>query len=180
MSETIPKKEDSKVRGIIFMNLFCFLLTVNNCIFKNLAKEGVSNLDFAVFRPLVALFCITLYNWYLGVNPVKALPRKHYVKMVIRSLLGTWGFILWFYIITMMPLTLATVIFQTNPFWMTILAICFLQEKIMIVEIIAMVLSFGGVIMVTLSPDDSSLETKTPLILGVGLCLVMAWTHAVV
>jgi len=51
----------------------------------------------------------------------------------------------------MLPLTLAVVVFQTNPFWISILGICFLQEKIMIVEIIGTFLCFGGVVMVTLT-----------------------------
>ena len=111
MSEIIPKKEDSKIRGITFMNLFCLCTTALGCIFKSLAAEGVSNLDFAIFRALVGLFCISLYNWYRGSKPWNEIPRKHYLKMLIRSLLGTWGFILYTYIITILPLTLTTVVF---------------------------------------------------------------------
>jgi len=126
MSETTPKQKDSKLRGIIFMNFFCLCTTVLGCVFKSLAAEGVSNLDFAVFRALVGLLCISLYNWYLGSKPWRELPPKHYVKMLIRSLLETLEFILYTYIITILPLTLATVVFQTNPFWMSVLGIYFL------------------------------------------------------
>jgi len=181
MTEIIPKQEDSKVRGIIFMNLFCICTTAVGCIFKKLAEEGVSNLDFAIFRALVGLFCISLYNWYLGSKPWEEIPRRHYAKMFARSLGGTWGFILYTYIITILPLTLTTVVFQTNPFWMSVLGICFLGERIMKVEIIGIVLCFGGVVMVTLAPSDAEVSTDSNVLLfGVSLCLVMAWTHSFV
>ena len=67
--------EDSKVRGIIFMNLFCLIMTVMSCIFKKLAAEGVSNMDFAVFRTMVGLFCVSLFNWYKQVKPWSMVPR---------------------------------------------------------------------------------------------------------
>ena len=107
---------DSKVRGLIFMNLFCFIMTVMSCIFKKLAVEGVSNMDFAVFRTLVGLTCISLYNWYKKTKPWSILSPTHYTKMLFRSFLGIWGFIMYTYIITILPLTLTTVVFQTESF----------------------------------------------------------------
>ena len=71
--------------------------------------------------------------------------------MLFRSFLGIWGFIIYTYIITILPLTLTNVVFQTNPFWMSVLGICFLGERVMVVEILGMCVCFGGVVMVTMS-----------------------------
>ena len=174
---------DSKVRGLIFMNLMCFIMTVMSCIFKKLAAEGVSNLDFAVFRTLVGLFCISLYNWYKQTKPWSILSRQHYCKMLFRSFLGIWGFILYTYIITILPLTLTTVVFQTNPFWMSLLGICFLKERVLCLEIIGMFVCFGGVLMVTLAPKEQSklsADTKNNnmIIFGLTLCLLQSWSHS--
>ena len=143
------------------MNLFCLITTTVSCIFKNLAagEDGVSNMDFAVFRSLLGLFCISFFVWYKKSKPWIELPRKHYCKMLLRSFGGTWGFILFYYVITILPLTLTTVVFQTNPFWMSVVAVCFLKEKIMTVELIGMFFCFGGVVMVTLAPGESSVAT---------------------
>jgi len=44
------------------------------------------------------------------------------------------------------------------------------------VEMIGIALCFGGVVMVTLAPSDAEVSTDSKvLILGVSLCLVMAW-----
>ena len=128
-----------------------------------LAKEGVSNYDFAVYRAGVGLTLMTFYVWFLGCNPFTELPRRHYLKMGVRSLLGTWGFIIFYYCIQLIPITLHMVLFQTSPVWTSIIAVIFLKEALMKFEYVAMVFSFGGVLFVALAsrgditnPDSSS------------------------
>ena len=52
--------------------------------------------------------------------------------------------------LTMLPLALAMVIYSTSPLWTSLLAVCFLGEKLTIVEIIGMMLCFTCVVGVTL------------------------------
>ena len=96
MIDAVPKKSDSNVRGVIFVNLFCVTENLVSIVWKILASEGVSNLDFAVFRALVSLFFISLYCWYMQTKPWVEIPRRHYVKVLLRSLIGTLSFIIYF------------------------------------------------------------------------------------
>ena len=96
---------------------------------------------------------ISLYLCYWQLNPYKEMPRKFYGVMLSRSLLGTGVFITFYYTITIMPLTLQMVIFQTSPFWSTILGVIFLHEKAMPFEYFSMLLAFGGVLFVVLSKN---------------------------
>ena len=176
--ETVEKPKDNRPLAIVMVQIFTLGMTIISSGFKLLAREGVSNFDFAVYRAGVGLILMASYMCYLRCNPFVELPRRHYVKMVVRSLLGTWGFILFYYCIQLIPITLHMVVFQTSPVWTSIVAVLFLKEKLMKFEYVAMVLSFGGVIFVAFAStgamtnaDSSSQQT----VLGICLAFVMAW-----
>jgi hypothetical protein len=101
-------KPDNKVRAIFFMNLFCLSAAIVTTVFKILAMEDppVSNLDFAVTRSATGLFFLSIMACVKQVKPWEKVPRKHYVKMFLRAAIGTWGFVLVNYVITLIPLVL--------------------------------------------------------------------------
>ena len=63
--------------------------------------------------------------------------------------------------VTMAPLALVMVIWQMNPFWITIIAYFLLSEQIILIELIGIFISFGAVVMIALrtkykTADDNS------------------------
>ena len=42
----------------------------------------------------------------------------------------------------------ASVLFETNPFWVSILSCLILKEKVLLLEIIGIFVCFGGVILI--------------------------------
>ena len=58
----------------------------------------------------------------------------------------------------MVPLVVQNTIFNTAPFWASLLGWIFLRESITRFEFIAMLLSFGGVMMIAFSNDKASEE----------------------
>ena len=58
------------------------------------------------------------------------------------------------YGVTLIPLSTAMILFQTNPFWISVLACILLSERLKLVEVIGIFLCFGGVIMISLSKAD--------------------------
>ena len=48
----------------------------------------------------------------------------------------------------MISIGTALILFQTNPFWISILALIIVREKIRLIEILGIIVSFGGVIMI--------------------------------
>ena len=101
-----PAKPDNKIRAIFFMNLFCLCAAIVTTVFKILAAEGVSNLDFAVTRSATGLFFLSIMACVKQVKPWEKVPKKHYFKMFLRAAIGTWGFVLVNYVITLIPLVL--------------------------------------------------------------------------
>jgi len=162
------------------MNLFCLGSAVVSAIFKGLAAEGVSCFDFAVLRAAAGLICISMVNLYQRSNPLKEIPRRHYLKMGMRSFLGTWNFIVFNWVVTLIPLTLQMVVFQTQPFWVSIIAVIFLKESIMRFEYAGMLISFAGVILIAFckgAGGDSDNETSKMLV-GIAVTFCMAWAQS--
>ena len=60
----------------------------------------------------------------------------------------------------MIPLTFAMVIFQSSSFWTSLLACCIFKEPLFMVEMIAMVVCFGGMVTITLSGAKASASTE--------------------
>ena len=162
------------------MNIFCVGQVIISAIFKGLAAEGVSVFDFAVLRALAGLICISFVCWYNKSLPWVAMPKRHYVKMATRSCLGTWNFITVYWVVTIMPLSLQMIIFQTQPFWASILAVIFLAESIMLIEYLGMAVCFAGVMFIAFYKGDSSqVDTgSNRILLGVLLSFGTAWAES--
>ena len=91
-----------------------------------------------------------------------------------------------------MPLTFQMIIFQTGTFWISIIAFFAFNEKIIPVEIIAMLICFAGMVTVTVSgsknananetegaTDESAANySSSQLILGYSLIVVASWGYA--
>ena len=125
--------------------------------------------------------------------------------MIIRSLGGQFTFGLYNFAITLIALGTVSIIFNTNPFWITILACIVNRERVQTIEIIGIVISFTGILIVGYSEhenhgaleegdsvvvaDDLSRilvgeeteEDETPFnrTLGVVLSICAAWAFAV-
>ena len=62
--------------------------------------------------------------------------------------------------IARLPLALCMIIYNTTPFWATLFSFLFLGESLICIEVLAMVFSFGGIILIAVSKmlktDDSA------------------------
>lgn len=106
-------------------------------------------------------------------------------------MIGTLGFTTITFGVALVPLVVQNTIFNTAPFWASLLSFCFLKEYITKFEICAMILSFGGVCMISVPneatgeeiADEESEEVGTSSskqILGSGLIFCTAWCYATV
>ena len=69
-------------------------------------------------------------------------------KILVRCLSGQTNILLLYVAAPMAPLALLMVLWQTNPFWISILAYLMLNEPIMKLEIISMLFCFGAVVVI--------------------------------
>ena len=71
--------------------------------------------------------------------------------LAIRSVIGTIGFTCLTFGMAFIPLVVQNTIFNTAPFWTSLLGWVFLNEAMTSFEIVALILSFGGVILIATS-----------------------------
>ena len=64
------------------------------------------------------------------------------------------------YAVPLVPLVVLNTIMNTAPFWASIIGWFFLNESIAPFEIVAMVLSFGGVVLITMANNVKGNEIE--------------------
>ena len=86
--------------------------------------------------------------------------------------------------LSLIPLSLLVIIFQTSPFWISILGYFVNYEPIVGIEVIGMVVCFIGVVVITLSQNSHATEETIDSginlrILGIGMIFTCAWLNAI-
>jgi len=82
--------------------------------------------------------------------------------MCCRSLFGVGNFVLYIWVMKMIPLALATILFNLAPFWTSLLGYFINGENIYVFEYIAMGICLILVVCLTLvkdAPDESYTNT---------------------
>ena len=71
--------------------------------------------------------------------------------LAARCSIGVIGFITFTIGVPLVPLVVQNTIFNTAPFWASLLGYIFLSEAMSPLEIAAMIMSFGGVVLIAMS-----------------------------
>ncbi len=133
------------------MNLFAFAQSTQAVLFKAIAKDGVSVIEFVFSRNIFIGGSAAIIMCFIKKNPIKELPRALYWDMFFRSFVGHVCVGLLNLSVTYLPMGTAMILFQMNPFWIALLACIVLRERIRLIEIVGIFICFGGVIMISLS-----------------------------
>jgi drug/metabolite transporter (DMT)-like permease len=134
------KKSDS---GIAFM-LGSALISAFNGALTKLLSQDISALEIVFFRNLFGVFII-LYA--LKYTPPKLTGGKFHL-LLTRGVFGFMAMILFFYTIATIPLGEAITLNKTSPFFVTVLAFFLLKERLEAWTIFALLLGFGGVVLI--------------------------------
>ena len=131
-------------RGIVFMLGSAIISAMNGAIAKILSDE-MSAMEIVFFRNMigVALILFTLHH-----TP-PTLPGGKLHLLLLRGFFGFTAMILFFYTITTIPLGEAITLNKTSPLFVAILAFFILGEKLTIYSILALIIGFSGVVMIT-------------------------------
>lgn len=110
-----------------------------------------------------------------------SVPKETHKTLWIRSFVGTCGFTSYVYAIKNLPMGLLMILFNTAPFWASLLAWVILREVLKPREICAMVLAFAGIVIIALSkpPADDSYDSSTKVI-GCACAITVSFCYAVV
>jgi drug/metabolite transporter (DMT)-like permease len=179
------KKPDNRVLAVIAMNGFAMCSVGMSIFFKGIQKEGVSVIEFTLFRNLNNLAGACLLSCIYGINPCRDFPKEYRYTMFARASLGQACFACFTFCLALLPLSLQMILFQTSPFWAGILGFFINSEPIMRFEYIAMVICFCGVLAITFSKPEAPEgavavveESSSTRYYGIALAFAIAWLFA--
>ena len=151
------KHKNSQTKAVIMMNIFCLANTIQCVLYKIMSERGVSLLEYTLFRNLtiMGICCILLY--LQDRNPLtegQAMSEEVKKKLLFRAFLGFTVTLLTNACLSLIPFSLLVIIFQTSPFWTSLLSYKFNNEPLYAVEIVGMILCFVVVCFITMSEAD--------------------------
>lgn len=158
--------------GILSMLLACLFFSLMNAFIKILS-EDISIIQSMFFRSvLMSAFIFSLFAF----SPLK---RTHtqggYLPLFIRTCFGGVSMLLTFYNIATIPLGIASTFAQTTPLYTVFLAYFFLKESLSPLTLLATVIGFLGILLISSPGSDIPLLNIIVGILsglGAGVALV--------
>jgi len=111
--------------------------------------------EILLFRSLIGSFLVVSIGGIAGT--LGQITRRHMRLHLTRNLCHFAGQNLWFWALTMIPLAHLFALEFTSPIWVALLAPIFLGERLTRLRLLAVLLGFGGVLLVV-RPDASTLN----------------------
>lgn len=147
--------------GIGFMVLAMFCFAVMNVGVQALSKTMPSE-TMVFWRNIGSL--IVVCSWIALRYDMSAIKTPHIRQHIWRSAIGLVGMEMWFYSITIMPVTFATAITFTAPIFATLMAIVFLGERAGMRRWTAISIGFIGMLII-LRPDTRGMDENVLIVL---------------
>ena len=155
-------------QAILFMLGSMLCLSAMNVALRTLAG-GLHSTQIVVLRHIFSIMIVLVWSAWL----VRGIPRFYSRRMqghFWRAAFGICAMELWFYAITIMPVTLATALSFITPIFSTLLAIVFLGEKVGIHRWAAILSGFTGMLII-LRPDISGVSSAGMVVIGASLMM---------
>ena len=159
-------------KGILFILTGMALFSVQDSLIKYIFEDtALYELYFG--RTLTALILLALY---LKITSQKLVMKTYYpVLTTVRVICFFFGFSFFYISLTYMSLALANALFFSSPFFISILAIVFLCEKVGIRRWLAIFVGFIGVYIV-LNPDFNDFNYMKLAPVACALCYAISMT----
>jgi drug/metabolite transporter (DMT)-like permease len=131
-------------RGILFMLLSALISALNGAVAKILS-EDMSALEIVFFRNLIGVMIIL----YTLKHTAPSLTGGKFHLLFLRGVLGFLAMILFFYTITVIPLGEAITLNKTSPLFVSVLAYYLLHEHLSKRAVLALLVGFLGIVLIT-------------------------------
>ena len=140
-------RKDNKLLAIVAMNIAAFSTTAMTATYRIVGRDFHAA-EFNLLRNMISLIAACIWCACSGYNPLKLFPSDKKGILLTRCLSGQANFLLLNLAAPLAPLALIMVFWQTSPFWISIVAFCWLSEPIIPLELVSMVLCFSAVIVI--------------------------------
>lgn len=143
----------------MFVNLSYFAMFFYNVLLKvAINKQGIFPFDICLVRTILMLiFCTVLM---FASRESFFIEKSDRCALFLRCVLDLMSYIGIVFGLPLVPLIVMSTIFQTAPFWASILGYFVIGETISCFEIIAMFASFGGIICICISSRQHADDVK--------------------
>ena len=103
--------------------------------------------EIMMYRSFVGIAVVLALGWYFGT--LGQITRRHMGTHFTRNLAHFTGQNLWFYAVTVIPLTQLFALEFTNPLWVLLLSPMVLGERLTRMRVLAAVMGFAGILIIT-------------------------------
>ncbi|MEQ8286201.1 DMT family transporter [Thalassospira sp.] len=139
-------------------------------VFVRLATEHIDPLQAVFFRNLFGLILIAPLAFRSGIAPLKT---KRLPMFLLRAVLSMGAMSFWFSALAYLPLAEATTLNFTVPLFGTVLAAIFLGEKVRQYRVAALLVGFGGVLII-IRPGAETMQMASLLPIAAAVCMASA------
>jgi drug/metabolite transporter (DMT)-like permease len=157
-------------KGITYM-LISALISAFSAVFIKILLVEIHLVELAFFRNL---FGVIIILYFIYKNPIKSKRGKPFL-LIARGILGALGMFTYFYSISTLPLGVAITLNKTSPIFGAIFAFLFLSEKLTKGNIVAMMIGFFGIILIS-KPMGFIIEFNMFIGLLSGIIAALAYT----
>lgn len=156
--------------GLILLSLSAFLFASMGVLIR-LASYTVDNPTIVFFRNAVGLLVLTPFLLTQGINHLRTSRLWMHLWRATVGLIAMYGF---FYAIAHLKLSNAMVFTYSSPIFIPLVAWLFLKEKMTFGMMVAALLGFAGVLLVT-KPDTGMFNVLSVIGLGSSFLAAMAF-----
>ena len=158
------KEMDAQTKGVLMINFYCIANTAQCVLYKIMSTRGVDLLEYTLFRNLTIIAIAIFLLIRQRRDPVQAgisMDMSTRKKLLLRAFLGYVITLLINMCLTMISFSLLVILFQTSPFWTSLLSYYYNGEPILMVEIAGMTACFVAVMIITMTEDKEQNELLT-------------------
>lgn len=103
--------------------------------------------EIMMYRSFVGIVLVLAFGWYFGT--LGQITRRHMGTHFTRNIAHFTGQNLWFYAVTVIPLTQLFALEFTSPLWVLLLSPMVLGERLTRMRVLAAVMGFVGILIIT-------------------------------
>ena len=164
--------KNNNPKGILYILGGMALFSIQDALIKFVFQD-VALYELYLGRTLTAIILLTCY---LIFSKQKIILKTHYPSLTIfRVISFFFGFSFFYISLTFMTLAMANALFFSSPFFISILAMIFLKEKIGVRRWSAIFVGFIGVYII-LDPDFENFNIMSLAPIGCALCYATSMT----
>jgi len=143
------------MKAVIFINIFCVFDCCDNINAKSALDKGVDFLDLAFSRIALNFVSACFFIYFFKQKVFASVPKEFRWSLCYRSLMMMAGQTLNCFAIQLLPISMMTIVQNTQAFWTVLLGWMINNEKFLKVEAVGILVCFSGVIMMAMSEDPT-------------------------